>query len=59
MKKSRFTRGSNAIDPATTTSKTWGYKPIPGKGGASTYTEIPESIFNRELKEMKEGIIHA
>ena len=59
MKKSRFTRGSNAIDPATTTSKTWGYKPIPGKGGASTNAEIPESIYNRELKEMKEGIIHA
>ena len=60
MKKHRFSmRGGNAIDAATTTNKDWGFKPIPGKGGASTNFEIPEWMFDREIKEMKEGIIHA
>lgn len=36
-KKRRFqTIGCNAIDPATTTSKDWGFNPIPGKGGETT-----------------------
>ena len=58
MKKLK-TIGSNAIDPETTTSKNWGFHPVPGKGGATTNYVIPDWMFDRELKEMKEGIIHA
>lgn len=37
MKKNRrINRGSNAIDPASTTNKDWGYIPIPNKGGKTT-----------------------
>lgn len=39
MKKLK-TIGSNSIDPATTTSKNWGFKPVPSKGGATTNSEI-------------------
>jgi hypothetical protein len=58
-KNRRVTKASNAIDPATTTSKKWGFNPIPGKGGATTNFEIPEWMFERELNDMKEGIINA
>lgn len=58
MKKLK-TIGSNAIDPATTTSKNWGFHPVPGKGGATTNYEIPEWMFTRELQDMKEGIANA
>lgn len=54
MKKLK-TIGSNSIDPATTTSKNWGFHPVPGKGGKTTNYEIPEWMFNRELQDMKEG----
>ena len=54
MKKLK-TIGSNAIDPATTTSKHWGFRPCPNKGGATTNYEIPEWMFNREMQDMKEG----
>lgn len=60
MKKRRLqTIGSNGIDPATTTNKNWGYNPVPNKGGATTNFAIPEWMFERELKEMKEGINNA
>lgn len=37
MKKNRrINRMTNAIDPATTTSKTWGFAPVPCKGGKTT-----------------------
>lgn len=58
-KNRRPIKASNAIDPATTTSKKWGFKPIPGKGGATTNFEIPDWMFDRELNDMKEGIINA
>lgn len=58
MKKLK-TIGSNAIDPATTTSKHWGFHPVPGKGGATTNYEIPEWMFNREMQDMKEGLANA
>lgn len=58
-KNRRPIKASNAIEPATTTSKKWGFKPIPGKGGATTNAEIPEWMFDRELNDMKEGIINA
>lgn len=62
MKKTRFknrTLGSNAIDPATTTSKDWGFIPVSGKGGSTTNAEIPEWMFDRELQDMKEGKLNA
>lgn len=49
MKKNSFT-----ID-ATTTSKDWGFIPVPGKGGKTTNAEIPPELFKRELKEMEEN----
>lgn len=59
MKKKMKTLGSNAIDPATTTSKNWGFKPVPGKGGATTNFEIPEWMFKREVEEMEGGVVNA
>lgn len=56
MKKRRLqTIGSNYIDPATTTNKTWGFKPVPNKGGATTNFAIPEWMFDEELKLMKQN----
>lgn len=52
-------KGTNAIDPATSTCKNFGFNPIPGKGGATTNFEIPEWMFERELQEYKEGILDA
>ena len=57
--KGRYFKGTNAIDPASTTSKDFGFKPIPGKGGTTTNYEIPDWMFVRELEDMKEGIINA
>ena len=59
MKKKFKKIGSNAIDPATSTAKDFGFHPCPGKGGATTNFEIPEWMFDRELKEMKEGVGNA
>lgn len=50
-------RATNAIDPATTTSANFGFKPVPGKGGATTNFKIPEGTFERELKEMIAGVL--
>lgn len=44
---------------ATTTNADWGFIPIPGKGGATLNFEIPEWMFQRELKEMMEGAANA
>ena len=65
MKKRKMqTIGSNAIDSAAS-SQFWGkkrfkkYKNVAGKGGKTTNFEIPEWIFQRELEDMKEGVINA
>ncbi len=59
-KNRRIIKGTNAIDAATSTSKDFGYKPIPGKGGATTNFEIPDWMFDREKEEYdKGGIINA
>lgn len=47
--------GSNAIDPATTHNMTWGFNPVPNKGGATTNFAIPEWMFDAELKLMYEN----
>ena len=56
MKKNRkINRATNAIDPATTTNKKWGYIPVPNKGGKTTNFEIPDWMFDRELEEYRNG----
>ena len=43
MRKHKFkTIGSNAIDTASTTGKTWGFNPVSGKGGKTTNSRITE-----------------
>ena len=61
MKKNykKVTRLTNALDPASTISKTWGFTPVPNKGGATTNFEIPEWMFKRELEEMEGGVVNA
>ena len=41
-KNKRIIKATNAIDPATITSKKWGFTPVPGKGGATLNATIPE-----------------
>jgi hypothetical protein len=57
--KRRIIRATNAVDPATTTSVNFGFKPVPNKGGKTTNFEIPEGMFKRELEEMINGILDA
>lgn len=61
MKKNykKVTKLTNALDPASTTSKDFGYIPIPGKGGKTTNAEIPEWMFKRELEDMEGGAVNA
>ena len=37
------TVATNAVDPASTTSASFGFIPNPGKGGKTTNAEIPEN----------------
>lgn len=56
MKKNRrIIRMSNAVDPATTTAKNWGFIPVAGKGGKTTNFEIPAWMTQRELEEYENG----
>lgn len=48
MKKKLKTIGSNAIDGATTTNATWGFKPVPNKGGKTTNANIFEKKENKD-----------
>ena len=43
------TVATNAIDPASTTSASFGFIPNPGKGGKTTNAEIPESILKKTV----------
>lgn len=45
-------KATNAIDPATSTARNFGFRPIPGKGGKTTNFSIPEWMFDRELADM-------
>lgn len=53
MKKNykKVTKLTNAIDAATTTSKDWGFPPVPGKGGNTNNAETPDWMFLRETEE--------
>lgn len=57
MKKfyKKILKANNAIEPATTTSRNFGFRTIPGKGGKTNNATIPEAAFKRELKDMMEG----
>ena len=46
MKKKWQRLGSNSIDKATTTSKDWGFKPVPNKGGKTTNSTLKEDNKN-------------
>ena len=62
MRKTKFknqTCGSNAVDPATTTSKEWGFIPVSGKGGVTTNSIITDKMFKTELAMLKEGAENA
>ena len=62
MKKTKFknkTCGNNAVDPATTTSRDWGFVPVSGKGGKTTNAVIPEWMFKRELEDLMGGAENA
>lgn len=62
-KKRKVIRASNAVDVATTRAcwgkKLHGYPGIAGKGGATTNSRINEWMFEKELKEYKEGTLNA
>ena len=55
MKKNykRILKANNAVEPAAPASR-W-CKGVPGKGGKTTNYEIPEWMFQRELKDLMEG----
>ena len=38
---------------ATTTSKDWGFGPVPCKGGRTTNSLIGDTMIHRELKDQK------
>lgn len=61
MKKNykKLTKLNNAIEPATTTSKDWGFVPVSGKGGKTTNAVIPEWMFKRELEDLMGGAENA
>jgi hypothetical protein len=48
MKKHKFKPiGSNSIDGATTTNATWGFKPVPNKGGKTANATISNKEGNK------------
>ena len=51
MKKKERTLQSRLDMAATTTSWDWGFKPVPGKGGATKNCEGSDTIIYREQKE--------
>ena len=49
-KNGRVIKLSNAIDAATTTSKDFGFVPVPGKGGASANYDA--GLEDKEIKKI-------
>jgi len=49
MKKRKT--GKKSFMSATTTSKDWGFGPIPGKGGKTTNSAVGDTMIHRELKD--------
>lgn len=61
FKKNRITKMTNAIDPATTTSKDFGFKPVPGKGGNTTNYDDTMNDFaiKKKIFGKKGGVVNA
>lgn len=60
MKKYKSIKATNAVEPATGKFKHKGFKVgkgIPSKGGNTTNFEIPEWMFDEELKLKNSGVI--
>lgn len=59
MKKNykKVTKLTNAIEPATTTAKNWGFAPVPGKGGITTNSDIPDWMHLREAEGKSGGAV--
>ena len=51
MKKRRNRK--TAVMGATTTSKDWGFGPIPGKGGHTRNSLVGDTMIHREMKEAR------
>ena len=52
--KKRKNRKAACGNAATTTSKDWGFGPIPGKGGKTSNSLVGDTMIHREMKEAKE-----
>ena len=50
MKKKRNKKAAGTMG-ATTTSKDWGFGPVPCKGGKTTNSLIGDTMIHREMKE--------
>lgn len=56
MRKHKFkTIGSNAIDPASTIGKNWGFIPVSGKGGQTCNSTITEAMNEKAYKLFLKG----
>ena len=59
MKKNykKLLRANNAIDPANTTARNWGFHPIPSKGGATTNYDdaLPDQVVRVMIRGRKAG----
>ena len=55
MKKfyKKILKANNAVDPATSTSRNFGFGPISGKGGKTTNATIPSA---EEMSKRKKGV---
>lgn len=49
--KKRKNRKAACGNAATTTSKDWGFGPIPGKGGKTSNSLVGDTMIHREMKE--------
>ena len=50
MKKRKNRKAAYGM-AATTTSKDWGFGPIPGKGGHTRNSLVGDTMIHREMKE--------
>lgn len=51
MRRKHRKKSKNIGIGATTTSKDWGFGPVPCKGGRTTNSLIGDTMIHRELKE--------
>lgn len=53
MKKKRTRKPAGGFMAATTTSRDWGFDPVPCKGGKTTNSGIGDTMIHREMKDQK------